>query len=343
MSGTGQRNNRPVGPVESWVGVAVLLLLVIVVVGVWREQYDYEPAEFGLDTSLLARGKEQQRGASSRAGDILRRVVKELTGAEVEVESFGPENVYEKINGKDHLFLGHGFEALAVTRVAVEGGEDSFEMFVYDMGEPENAFGVYASLRTDDPAWRHEGVMGLAGANAIFFIKSKYYVCLVGSSTSAALQKLMDKAGGRLVELLGGEAASLWAIDVFPREGLVADSFGYVRANWLGSEFFDKVFTADYEVAGGKVTGYLSRRADADEGRATLAQLEGYWREVGGKIVSKKEDSKAPRVAAELFGVYEVAFGCGEYVGGVTEADDLTSAEALAGELIEAVRAYGDL
>jgi len=339
--GKGRSDKRRVTSAETVVGATILLLLLMVAVAVYLKQYDYDAALYGLDPNLLAPKGSGRKVRASKAAGLLVELGRELSLQASEVESFAAENLYEKINGQDQVFFSYGFEALSVIRLGLnKGGKDSFEASIYDMGAAHNAFGIYSTLRSQDAGWQHGQVRGIAAANAIFFFKGRYYVTLVGSSTSEVLKSIIDRAARFLADRLGGDAGQPWAFGVFPNEGLVSESIGYVRANWLGTEFFDKVFTADYEIGQSTLRGYLSRRADAEESNAILQKLRQYWQEAGGKVVYEGQGASAGLIGAEVLGVYEVAFSSGKYVGGVTEADELDSAQRLAQRLLRAVKEY---
>ena len=63
-------------------------------------------------------------------------------------ESFTPDTLSNKINGKAELYLSAGFIQLQTQRFRpADDPEQWFEVFIYDMGKPANAFAVYSTQR----------------------------------------------------------------------------------------------------------------------------------------------------------------------------------------------------
>jgi len=354
---------RRVSKTETVIGILILIGLAALGTGVYYRQFQYDNKLFGVDLPAENGSAVKSGEPESGIGKLLRELGGELAGGmEVEmlpVESFTRENVYEKIDGKDQAYLSRGMKTLDVLPVNWKGAAgESFEVFVYDMGEAENAFGIYSAMKTDDPEWNPSAAMpqsssashpaapdsqltGQKGENAIFFIKGPYYVCLLGSSTSAELMGGMEALGLKLAERLPGQTGRFWVLDVFPEEGRSKEGLGYVKEAFLGTKFLDRVYTMRYKVAkaadGAEPLGYLTRRKDAAEAGRLFDELEKYYRDSGGTDVQTMAAGMCRTLQADFYGMQEFAFVCGEYVGGVTESMERAAAEKIGGAIREAI------
>ena len=222
MNDKTKKQKRIVGPAETAVGVVVLLVLVLVAAVIYLEQYHYDPSLFELDSDLL----KQPAAKTHPTVEILQKIAEELPLKYSPIASFDSENVYEKINGRDQMFLSLGFVRLDVLPCEL-AGQGTFEIFIYDMAEPENAFGIFAAMRSDDPAWQRPNIIGTVAQNGVFFFKGRYYVCLIGSDTTAPLIEMIKAAAVQLAETLEGYSVIPAVAQKFPKENLLPDSIGY--------------------------------------------------------------------------------------------------------------------
>ncbi len=150
------------------------------------------------------------------------------------VVTWGPENLWQEINGAADKFLGYGFQLLYQRRLAAAGVEVTVS--VYDMGSRLSAFGVYrteASARLESLAIGGGAVV--AAPYQCLLLKDRFYV-----KVDVTLGEIDEAAGGALLAAL---AAALPGADglpeVFaslPAAGRVAGSEGYENAGFLGLE-----------------------------------------------------------------------------------------------------------
>jgi hypothetical protein len=331
-----QKNNiyRPITASEIVVGLVILIVLAIVAVLVVMEQYDYDPGLFRLNPDLL---NSPQQASSRPAPDILRRLGLKLKLSAGKIESFTPENVYEKIDGRDQAFLDLGLQSLDVIALSMpDQPEESFEVFIYNMAQPENAFGIFAANQTDDPDWSYGNAAGQAAPNAVFFYQGPYYICLIGSSMNAPLKAAIRQAAQALADMLPGQSARIWASQIFPADRLKPHSLRFALKGWLGTSFFDQVYTASYSDQNGDLTAYISRRSDPAQAETIFTQLHQFLLDNKAKIVS--DDNRM--TVAEFMGTFEIVFHEGRFVAGITQAPNQASALALAQKLQQSIAQY---
>ena len=66
-------------------------------------------------------------------------------------ESYGPDTLWEKINGQAEFYLPAGFKSLeSQLYVVADNAEMYIEVNIFDMGSPLNAFSVFSQQQRDD-------------------------------------------------------------------------------------------------------------------------------------------------------------------------------------------------
>ena len=199
-------------------------------------------------------------------------------------ERFGPDTLYEKIDGRADLYLSSGFVSLATQRFSMDNTAGNWvEVFIYDMATAENAFSVFSmqrreGARTDDTvpnAYRTE--------NALFMTHEKFYLEIIGTDASEALQKAIGSLARAFIKVHGGATvASAPGTDLFPESGLQPESLQLVTANAFGYEQLDRVYTAEYLMGDTRLTAFVSdpadRRSRIRTGRWIPANVGILWR-----------------------------------------------------------------
>jgi hypothetical protein len=200
---------------------------------------------------------------------------------------FGPDNLWEYINGGAELFLTYHFRELAVRDLE---RDDLFAtLSVYDMGHPMNAFGVF---ERECPAGHPR--LADPGAGAVLqppyqglMYKDRFYVKVEagGGDLDAAV----------LREILAAAAAGLPGTDdppaqlaLLPAENRVPGSVAYTGSDFLGVADLRNCLHADYEdPATGRAYQVFAMRAGGDP----FATLSRRWHveEKAGEVVAWRE------------------------------------------------------
>ena len=162
---------------------------------------------------------------------------------------FGPENLWEYINGAADLFLTYGFQELVV--LDMEQGDAALSVSVYDMGRQLDAFGIYESEKPADG----DGIDGVGAAAVLqppyrgLILKDRWYVKVEvggGDVDAPALEAAMrDIAAG-----LPGSDDLPAALLALPSKGRKPGTVAYTGSSFLGLDDLEGCLHADYEVDG---------------------------------------------------------------------------------------------
>ncbi|MCU0237673.1 MAG: hypothetical protein MUC72_11415 [Acidobacteria bacterium] len=177
------------------------------------------------------------------------------------MQLFGPENLYEHINGAAENFMAYGFERLAVQNY-VNKERQALIAEIYFHGTPENAFGIYGSEKPLAGDYLAIGSEGYAEEGVLNFISDACYVKLnsfdLGGAGAGVLKSLAEKIAGAI----NGSNTLPPALAAFPAAGRIARSERYFLGNFLGLDFLGPAFVADYERAGKRFRLFLMTPAD---------------------------------------------------------------------------------
>ena len=209
----------------------------------------------------------------------------EWTIAEGPVE-FGPEDLYDYLNGAAERYLSYGFVQALHVRYDIEGDDRSgITLDLYDMGSNQGAFGIYSMGRRRDSTALDWGTEGSARGNAAQAFQGRIFVHGIAdyedpSSVSAMHEMIRDVTGK-----ITGESSWAAVIDPLPDHGLVPRSEQYVAADLLGHAFLPGGMLARY-----RLDGHEARLFFSDLGSAARA----------GEAVALLQDRRAKRIDVQI-------------------------------------------
>ena len=248
-------------------------------------------------------------------------------------ESYDPDTLYEKIDGKADMYLEAGFKSLVCQRFASVKDEGAWlEAFVYDMDSPVSAFGVYGQQRRSDVVALDVTPFAYKTVDGVYFAAGGVYVEIHGSAATDELSNAMLMLARSLTGTVKMDAGVAAAIATFPKEGQVVGSAALYPAEAFGCSLLDNVYTMQYGEGGKNVLAFASPRVSA-EAAAKLADDYGkFIVENGGKETTPK-DMGFPAKVFDLYKTTEVVLARGSIVAGVHAADDAASALSFARKL----------
>ncbi|MFO7714431.1 DUF6599 family protein [Desulfosarcina sp.] len=326
------------GRMEFRLSMACMAILAAVGTGVYLRQFQINPA-------VVALRPESHQPATAPGSDQSALVEAKRFGI-IPIsppERFGPDSLYEKINGRADLYLSSGFVSLNTQRFSMDQAAGIWmELFVYDMATPANAFSVFSmqrreGARTDDTvpnAYRTE--------NALFMNHENLYLEFIGTDDSRELHHAMETLARLFVESHdGGAGTRAPGADLFPNAGFEPDTLQLITANAFGYEQLDHIYTADYLIDSIPLTAYVSQRPSMEAASALAAEYRQTLVSYGAILLDVPPPVEGA-AALQIFDTYEIVFTRGRYLAGVHEAGNLEAAgilaRQLAGHLEEAKR-----
>jgi hypothetical protein len=252
-----------------------------------------------------------------------------------QIRRFNADTLYEKIDGKAQLYLSYNFAQLLFATYAA--GEAPLDVYVYDMGQADNAFGIYKAEEGENAEPVEIGRGGYASGDSIFFWKGKNYVNILAGGDEGGhgaeggpsqLRQAAVKLASAIADRLQDAGQSLWAEQILPAAGRVPGSFEFRKSDAFGLDFLNDVFSAQYKVDGKELTVFITRQPAPQQAQDVLRKYEAFGARYG-KILGTQDVAGATLVTIQSSGTYDVVFAKGSYCGGVAAADDREPAVSL--------------
>jgi len=194
------------------------------------------------------------------------------------MREYDAKTLYEYIDGAADLFNSYGFVRLATADYVSGAGEHAVTVEVYDMGEPLQAFGLFASERPPDVKTLGLGNQGYAGDGVVAFWQGRQYVKvsqLSGEGLDDALAFARASSPVPVLPGLPSEFARLPAAD------RVRDSERYARQSALGHKFLDTVISAEYKLGKGTAELHLAELASPESAKTAWTKLREFEAKTG--------------------------------------------------------------
>lgn len=135
-----------------------------------------------------------------------------------EIERYSPDTLFEKIDGKAEAYLAYDVAGLRSASYSAPDSDDLWvDVYLYDMGEPLRALGIYRAERTGTEPPAAIGDEACAPGGAVFVRRGRFYLQVLPSTDGAAAEAAAIAKAAADALPAGGEPATdpPW----FPAEG----------------------------------------------------------------------------------------------------------------------------
>jgi hypothetical protein len=326
------RRKAKVGAAQKLTGYGILAVLGLIMVGLLLQQSRFNPA---VNVALRAPDKGRPQAVAAPAATAA--FIPEVEGFTplVPTQSYGPDNLSDKIDGKAELYLSAGFKEMSCRSFGLGGSSGAHvEVFVYDMDSAPNAYAVFSGQRRSGSPTIPLTANAYATANALFFTQGKFYVEIVADRASETLLKSLETYAAALLAKLpsGGEAQEKDQAALFPKEGLVRETVRLCAADTFGCEGLNNMLTGEYNLKNGKATAFIALRDTPEQAQA---EAKRYLEFLAANGYQKVQAPGAPGGidALGLDNSFEMVFVQGRILAGVHDATTVAAALELAAQL----------
>jgi hypothetical protein len=331
------RGKAKVGAAQKWTGYGILAMLGLIAAGLLIQQTRFNPA---VTVAMHAPDRGRPQAGSAPALAATAALIPEVEGFTplVPTQSYGPDNLSDKIDGKAELYLSAGFKEMSCRSFSLGGsGGAHVEVFVYDMGLAPNAYAVFSGQRRQGSPTIPLTANAYATANALFFTQGKFYVEIVADRASETVQKSLESYAKALLAKLpsAGEAQDQAAL--FPKEGLVRETVRLCAADTFGCEGLNNMLTGEYNLKNGKATAFVAVRDTPEQAQAEARRYLDFLAANGYQKVQTPEAPGEIDVLA-LDNSFEMVLVEGRILAGVHDATTMSAALELAAQLRTALK-----
>ena len=232
------------------------------------------------------------------------------------------DNLYEKIDGREPQYRQFGFVELRVGQYQYAPGKMVFDAYIFDMGEPVNAMGIYMTEKSGSVHAMNLGREGYASGASVYFWKSRYYVNILGpADADEQAAKVAERIARGIDATIADTREPFWADKILPAGDREANSLSYRASSGLGFDFLQRMFVANYKTAGKTYQMYVLR---ADSPAAARGLFDKFAEATAkyDKVLSRSASPGGQTLVSESMGSFGVTFCKGIYFGGVAECED---------------------
>ena len=332
------RGKAKVGAAQKLTGYGILALLGLIAVWLLIQQSRFNPAVIVAMRAPELTGRPQ--AASTQAQAATAALLPEVAGFTplAPTQSYGPETLSDKINGKAELYLSAGFKEMSCRSFGLgASGGAHVEVFLYDMGSAPNAYAVFSGQRRPGSPNSPLTANAYATTNALFFTQGRFYVEIVADRASETLQKSLEAYAKALLAKIPAEGEAKDAAALFPKEGLARDTVRLCPTDTFCLEGLNNVLTGEYSLKEGKATAFVAVRDTPEQAQAEARRYLDFLAANGyQKVQTPGSPGDIPVLV--LDNSFEMVFVEGRTLTGVHDATSLAAALELAAQLQTALK-----
>jgi hypothetical protein len=190
---------------------------------------------------------------------------------------YGPDNLYQYMDGGADVYLLYDFQVLL--HQDLKSGQADVSVDIFDMGNSEDAFGMYAAERAPDYGFLDIGIEAYRNEGILNFLQDRYYIKLTGFGPGS--DDLLEKFARTLSERIAGTQKFPSLLDNLPQEHRVKHSEQFTRQDPLGHRFLSPAYIVSYKQGESESKLLISVAQDPAEAKTRLESLTEYFRQSG--------------------------------------------------------------
>jgi hypothetical protein len=195
---------------------------------------------------------------------------------------YGPEDLYEYIDGEAGFFVGYGFLSLMGAHYELASDPDQFmTLDVYDMGEKLGAFGVFQAKRDDSLPSLGLGAASSGTQGYVSFYKDRYYVEIVSVTTKEEQRRQHVRLAEVVAGRIQGDSSPPRELQYLPGNGKITGSERYVVGGILGHSFLQRGLVCKYRREGKEFSAFIAFFENAEEAARSHHQHKSSLQEAG--------------------------------------------------------------
>jgi hypothetical protein len=190
------------------------------------------------------------------------------------VDTYHPHNLWEIINGAADAFVAFGFQELNTFEVQKDTLE--YAVYIYNMGTPLNAFGMYRTENSPSDTAADIGIETQFSDYLTVMLKGSYYVKIetINGHTSRENCESLIIA---LADSLEGNDTLPEEISLLPKQNQVPNSVRFIKENFLGVSELSNCLYARYHSGKDEYRIFVMLPGNEKSAKKPADQLKGRW------------------------------------------------------------------
>jgi hypothetical protein len=217
-----------------------------------------------------------------------------------EMRTFANDKLWEYIDGGAENYYLYGFKK--VITCDFKNSSKQIVLDIYEMGDPKNTFGIYASERDPRYNFLKVGVQGYLEGTSLNFWKGNCYVKITTFDKSAETKEALKQFGKAVEKKIPGSSSDPAFLNYFPKSNLISNSGRYFSKDILGHSFLNNGFVSEYKDGKNKYRVFLLDAGNIKSAQSSftsyknfITQAKGFeksLKDIGNESFSGKESSK---------------------------------------------------
>ena len=242
------------------------------------------------------------------------------------VMEFTAENLYELIDGGAELYLAYDMvKMLFVNFVHKTNMKLSIELYIYDMGTPTNAFGIFSAERFQTAPSLSFGRDSYSVDAHYFIWNGRYYIRIIASDFTEELKQVGLNIARKVTPCLYDSGEPVWGLTALPHNDLIPGSVRYFKVDAMSLNFMRDTYTAKYLKDNTEIIAFLSKQESPESAQATVARYIEHTKRYGERT-ERLTQNGMEFVLCDMGGSFDIIFQKGRLVGGVISVADRTIA-----------------
>jgi hypothetical protein len=249
--------------------------------------------------------------------------------------TYDSENLYEYIDGQAPYYVGFGFRGLRVGEYSREGrATPVLVVDVYDMQRRRNAYGLFMDTVPPEEELSELGNAGYLSGNVAVFWKGPFFV-RVAALTGEDVGSLVEEVARAIADGIEDNSADLAEFAAFPLEGLIPESFAFIKSAAFGLAYLRETFVAEYEGESGYYRLFFADLEDPRAAVQVLGEHAEFLRSGSGLESTEIGEAEGVVWGQDRYIGPTLMMARGRVVAGSTGLADRASAEAAVGDLLD--------
>jgi len=191
------------------------------------------------------------------------------------MEVFDSDNLYERINGAAPGYIWYNFEELTCFEYIQDVAGDNppyISIQAYRHATREDAFGIYASERPSETNFLAIGAEGYQEGSMLNFFVDDLYVKIESPSTDDGVVNAIQQIAREFGRNINPQPVFPVQLQWLPADNKITRSELYIPSGFLGHEFLNRAFTANYQMAGKKYQLFIMDAGNVDHAKEILTK-----------------------------------------------------------------------
>lgn len=201
-------------------------------------------------------GKKVEEGP--RAAQFL---PEKVLGTEIvrakDIHTYTGDSLWQYIDGGAEIYLLYNF--VEVATVEYKSGRSELIADIYHFETPDDAYGLYTTLRPEKQTIVHLGIEGFSVPSGITFVKGPFLTRIMGYEDTDSTNRAVIDLAGEINKSIIGASNRPTTFLLFPINNVIGLHNKYYSKGFMDQKYLTHVYTQDYLLDGDTVTLFLSR------------------------------------------------------------------------------------